>query len=46
MTFVSAVDTPDGRVESYSVKFAGGRTMTWFIGQESEGKFAAVGAGG
>ena len=46
MTFVSAEETPGGRVESYSVKFAGGRTMTWFIGQESGGKFAVVGAGG
>jgi hypothetical protein len=46
MTFVSAEDTPGGRVESYSVKFTGGRTMTWFIGQESGGKFAVVGAGG
>ena len=46
MTFVSAEDTPGGRVESYSVKFTGGRTMTWVIGQESGGKFAVVGAGG
>lgn len=46
MTLVSAEDTPDGRVETYSVKFAGGRTMTWVIGQEREGKFGVVGAGG
>ncbi len=46
VTFVSAEDTPGGRVETYSVKFAGGQTMTWFIGQEAEGKFAVVGTAG
>ena len=46
VTFVSAEDTPGGRVETYSVKFAGGQTLIWFIGQESEGKFSAVGTGG
>ncbi len=46
MTFVSARDTPEGKVEAYSVKFAGGQTMNWFIGQERDGKFTVVGAGG
>ncbi len=46
VTFVSAEDTPAGKVETYSVKFAGGRSMNWFIGQEQDGKFAVVGAGG
>ena len=46
MTFVSARDTPEGKVETYSVKFAGGQTMNWFIGQERDGKFSVVGVGG
>ena len=46
MTFVRAEDTPEGKVELYSVKFAGGQTLQWFIGHESDGKFAAVGTGG
>ena len=46
MTFVSAQDTPEGKVETRSVKFAGGQTMNWVIGQERDGKFSVVGAGG
>lgn len=46
MTFVSAEDTPEGRVETYSVEFASGRTMTWIIGHESDGRFGVVGSGG
>ena len=46
VTFVSAEDTPEGKVETYSVKFAGGRTLNWFIGQEHDGKFSVVGVGG
>ena len=47
MTFVSAEETPGGRVESWSVKYTGGRTLTWFIGQrQPDGKFNAVGTGG
>lgn len=46
VTFVSAEDSPGGRVETYSVKFASGRTMNWYIGQEQDGKFSVVGAGG
>ncbi|MGZ9099366.1 MAG: hypothetical protein ACXW3O_06655 [Brevundimonas sp.] len=47
MTFVSAEDTPGGRVETWTVKYAGGQTVTWFIGQQQpDGKFNAVGTGG
>lgn len=46
VTFVSAQDTPDGQVETYSVKFAGGQTMEWVIGQERDGKFSTVGTAG
>jgi len=46
MTFTSAEETPGGRVETWSVKYASGRTLTWFIGQrQPDGKFAAVGTG-
>lgn len=47
MTFVSAEDTPAGRVETWSVTYAGGQTQTWFIGQQQpDGRFEAVGRGG
>lgn len=47
MTFVSAEDTPGGRIERWSVAYAGGRTLTWFIGgKQPDGKFASVGTGG
>lgn len=46
MTFVRAEETPEGKVEFYAVKFAGGATLTWVIGQERDGKFATVGTGG
>ena len=46
MTFVRAEDTPEGRVEIYSIKYAGGQTLNWFIGHEQDGKFAAVGTEG
>jgi hypothetical protein len=46
MTFVSAQDTPDGPVETYTVKFAGGQTLDWVIGQERDGKFSTVGTAG
>ena len=45
VTFVSTQDTPEGKVETYSVKFAGGQTLNWFIGQEHDGKFSVVGVG-
>ena len=43
MTFVQAEDTPEGRVEIWSVKYAGGRTLNWVIGGLQDGKFSAVG---
>lgn len=47
MTFVSAEDTPGGRVETWSVKYAGGQTLNWFIGQrQPDGKFVAAGTAG
>lgn len=47
MTFVSAEDTPGGRVETWSVTFASGQTVNWFIGgREPDGKFAAAGRAG
>lgn len=46
MTFVSAEDTPDGPVETWSVKYAGGQTLLWAIGQMKDGKFATVGVSG
>ena len=42
MTFVQAEETPEGRVEIWSVKYAGGRTLNWVIGGLQDGKFAAV----
>lgn len=45
-TFVSARDTPDGRVETWAVKFSGGRTMNWVIGHLQNGRFGAVGTAG
>lgn len=46
VTFVSSQETPEGRVETYRVEFAGGQTMNWVIGQEREGKFSTVGTAG
>lgn len=46
VTFVKAEETPQGLVETYAVKFAGGQTMDWIIGQMSEGKFSAAGTAG
>jgi hypothetical protein len=45
VTFVSTRETPEGKVETYSVKFASGQTLNWFIGQERDGKFSVVGVG-
>jgi hypothetical protein len=39
LTFISADDTPTGRVETWRVRFAGGQTMNWAIGGISNGKF-------
>lgn len=46
LTFLSAQDTPDGRVETYRVEFGGGETLDWFIGKERNGKFSSVGTAG
>jgi len=43
ITFVSAEDTPEGRVETWAVKFTGGETLNWVIGQVHEGRFSVVG---
>ncbi|WP_332678752.1 hypothetical protein [Brevundimonas sp.] len=46
MTFVRSEDTPEGPVETWAVKYAGGQTLTWVIGQVKDGKFATVGVSG
>lgn len=46
MTFVRAEDRPEGRVEIYEVKFAGGQTLNWGIGALNEGRFDMAYAGG
>ncbi len=47
MTFVSAEDAPAGRVETWAVKYAGGETLTWIIGQQqADGRFSVVGTAG
>lgn len=47
LTFVRTEQTPQGPVEMYAVKFAGGQTMTWFIGaRQSDGKYAIAGTQG
>jgi hypothetical protein len=42
VTFVSAEDTPDGRIETYTVTFATGVTLTWGIGSKQDGKYASA----
>lgn len=47
VTFLRAEDTPQGRMEFYSVRFTGGMTLTWYIGaRQPDGKFQAAGTGG
>lgn len=47
VAFVRTEETPQGRIEHYTVKFAGGRSMTWFIGlRQADGKFGAAGTNG
>lgn len=46
MTFVRVEETPNGRVEVYSVRFASGQTLNWGIGGAAEGKFSVAYAGG
>ena len=45
VTFLGAEDRADGRLERYAVKFAGGTTLNWGIGAETDGKFGAAFAG-
>lgn len=45
-TFVSAGDRPGGRVEIWAVKYAGGQTLNWVIGEIHDGKFDVVGTAG
>ena len=43
-TFVRADESSGARVEIWSIKYASGQTLNWFIGQQQpDGKFAAVG---
>ncbi len=45
VTFVRAEDRADGRLETYAVTFAGGQTLNWGIGGETDGKFDVAFAG-
>lgn len=42
VTFVKAEDTPNGRVETYTVTFSGGASLTWGIGHKHDGKYNAA----
>lgn len=42
ITFTTAVDTPEGRVETYAVVFANGTTLNWGIGHRKDGKYASA----
>lgn len=47
VTFIEVLDTPEGRMERWTVKFAGGHSMVWFIGaRQADGKFNAAGTNG
>ncbi|WP_029417752.1 hypothetical protein [Brevundimonas bacteroides] len=46
MTFVGAEETPNGRVETYSVRFASGQTLNWGIGGQQDSKYTVAYAGG
>lgn len=46
MTLVSAVESSEERFETWAVKYTGGQTLTWVIGQMQDGKFATVGVTG
>jgi hypothetical protein len=37
--YISAADTPQGRVETWRVRFANGETMNWAIGGLNNGKY-------
>ncbi|VXD04317.1 hypothetical protein [Sphingomonas sp. 8AM] len=41
-SFIKAEGDGDTRVETYAVKFAGGKTAIWSIGHRKDGKFGAA----
>ncbi len=42
MSFIKAETGANGRVETYSVAFAGGEKAIWSIGGQTDGKFAVA----
>jgi len=42
ITLVSAADTPQGKVETYRVRFANGYEMNWSVGARQDGKYAVA----
>ncbi len=42
LSFIKAEGDGDTRVETYAVKFAGGKTAIWSIGHRKDGKFGAA----
>lgn len=42
LSFIKAEGDGDTRVETYAVKFAGGKTAIWSIGHRKVGKFGAA----
>lgn len=46
VTFVRSEETPNGRVEIYTVRFASGQTLNWGIGGLQDGKYTVAYAGG
>lgn len=42
LSFIKAEGAGDTRIETYAVKFAGGKTAIWSIGNRKDGKFGAA----
>ncbi len=42
MTFVRSEETPNGRIEIYTVRFASGQTLNWGIGGLQDGKYGVA----
>jgi hypothetical protein len=42
LSFIKAEGDGETRVETYAVKFAGGKTAIWSIGHRKDGKFGAA----
>lgn len=42
LSFIKAEGDGDTRVETFAVKFAGGKTALWSIGHRKDGKFGAA----